>query len=158
MDELAQSVLAGLKKPSATLDSKLQLFNSLKTAIKHQRIPDSAQAPTLECVRLAITSQTSSALVTVGFSTLGHLTKRLLLQEQAHNVFNNRTQIIPALLDRLGDNKESYRSAAVQALCDLWPARSADVEKAIKENALLGSNVRARECAMTWVTRVCLHV
>ena len=103
MDELAQNVLATFKKASASAESKLTIFNNLKSNIKHQRVPESAQGPTLECVRLAITSQTSSSLVTAGFSTLTHLVKRLSLQEQAHAVFGPRSQIIPALPDRLGD-------------------------------------------------------
>lgn len=154
MDDLSQDLLVALKKPSATLDSKLNLFTSVKSHIKHQRIPESAQATTIECIRLAIASQTTPALVTTGFSALGHLIKRLTLQDQAHAVFNPRTQIIPTLLDRLGDPKESYRAAALQSLCDLYPARPMDVEKAVKEGAIQGSNARAKEGGMQWVTTV----
>ncbi|KAL9057094.1 MAG: hypothetical protein Q9162_002528 [Coniocarpon cinnabarinum] len=151
MDELAQNLLASLKKPSLPLDSKLTLFNSLKSNIKHQRVPESAQQPTIECVRIAIASQTSSTLVTTGFSTLSHLIKRLTLQDQVHAIFSPRINVLGALLDRLGDPKENHRSAASQCLVDLWPARPAEVEKTIRESAILGSNVRMKDIGMQWV-------
>lgn len=154
MDELAQNVLSTLKKSSAPAETKLSVFNQLKSNIKHQRVPESAQGPTLECIRLAIASQTSSSLVSAGFSTLGHLIKRLNLQDQAHAVFTQRSGIVSALLDRLGDAKEPYRTASSQSLCDLWPIRPADVEKAIREGALASSNTRSREAGMHWVVKV----
>ena len=154
MDELAQNLLNTLKKSSASIDTKLNLFNSLKSNIKHQRIPESAQATTVECIRLAITSQTSSTLVITGFSTLSHLIKRLTLQDQVIAVFSPRINILSCLVDRLGDPKEYCRAAALQCLCDLWPARPADVEKAVRDGAVLNTNVRAKESGMQWVVKV----
>lgn len=153
MDALSQDLLAALKKPSASIDTKLALFNSVKSHIKHQRMPESAQAATLECIRLAIASQTTSSLVITGFSTLGHLIKRLTVQDQAYTLVH-RTQLLSVLLERLGDSKEPYRAAALQSLCDLHPARPAEVEKAVKEGAIHGSNTRAKEGGIEWVTKV----
>ena len=158
MDDLAQNLLATLKKPSAPIDTKLTLFNNLKSHIKHQRVPESSQPHTVECVRLALVSQTSSTLVTTGFSTLSHLIKRLTLQDQVHAIFSPRVNILGALLDRLGDAKESYRSAALQCLSDLWPARPGDVEKAVREGAILSNNVRAKDGGMQWVVKVSIVI
>lgn len=154
MDDLARDLLAALGKSNASTETKLSLFNNVKHNIKHHRMPESAQAATIECTRLAIISQTTSSLVITGFSTLGHLIKRLTVQDQAHAAFTPRTQILPALLDRLGDSKEPYRTAALQSLCELYPARPMDVEKAVKEGAIQSNNVRAKEAGIQWVTRV----
>ena len=154
MDDVASNLLATLKKPQASVDSKLALFSSLKSHIKHQRIPESAQTTSLECVRIAIASPTSSSLVTTGFSTLGHLIKRLTLQDQVGVVFSSKNQIVQTLLERIGDAKDSYRAAASQGLSDLWLSRPDIVEKAIREGSVLNSNVRAKEAGMVWVVKV----
>jgi len=154
MDELATNIINTFKRSSTPIEAKLSLFNQLKSHIKHQRVPESAQAPTLECVRLAITSQLSSALVASGFSALGHLIKRLTLQDQMAAVFSQRCNVIPALLERLGDAKESHRLAASQALCDLWPSKPAEIEKMVREGAIIEGHSRAKEAGMQWVTKV----
>ena len=154
MEELAQNLLSLIKRPSASIESKITQFNNVKSHIKHERVPEDAQAPLLECIRLAIVSQTSSSLVTTGFSTLGHLIKRLSLQNQLAVVVSQRNQVIPALIERLGDSKENYRAAAAHSLEDLWPAKPAELEKVIREHAIQGSNVRAREAGMQWVSKV----
>lgn len=154
MDEVASNLLATLKKPHASVESKLTLFNSLKSNIKHQRIPESAQGTSLDCVRLAIGSQTSSSLVSTGFSTLGHLIKRLTLQDQVNVIFSSRSQVVPTLLERLGDSRENYRVAASQSLTDLWLSRPDIIEKAVRDGAILSSNARAKEAGMEWVVKV----
>ncbi|KAI9715025.1 MAG: suppressor of tub2 mutation [Chrysothrix sp. TS-e1954] len=154
MEELAQNLLALIKKSSASTETKITQFNNVKSHIKHERVPDNAQAPILECIRLAIVSQTSSSLVTTGFSTLGHLVKRLSLQDQLAVVVSQRSQIIPALIERLGDSKETYRTAALYALEEVWPAKPLEVEKAVRESAIQGSSVRAKEAGMQWVSKM----
>lgn len=154
MDELANSVLATLKKSSASAEAKVTAINSLKSTIKHQRIPENAQAITLECLRLAITSQASSSLVAAGLSSLGHLVKRLTLQDQTAALFSQRVNLLHILLERLGDQKETQRAATTQLFCDLWPVKPIEVEKVIREGAIEGSNVRAKIAGMQWVTKV----
>ena len=71
MEEQTAALLAALKKQASTnVDKRLDLFGSLKSNIKHQRVPESCQADILECIRIAMTAQTSAQLVTTGFSTL----------------------------------------------------------------------------------------
>lgn len=154
MDELAASLLSTLKRSSAPIEAKISLFNSLKSSIKHQRIPESAQPTTIECIRLTITSQSSLSLVNAGFSALGHLIKRLTIQEQTNALFTSRANLLPLLLEKLGDVREANRIAASQALCDLWPVKQTEVEKVIREGAIQGSNARAKETGMDWVTKV----
>lgn len=154
MDELAASVLATLKRSSAPVETKLSLLNSLKSSIKHQRIPESAQLATIECIRTAITAQTSATLVTAGFATLTHLIKRLGIQEETDALFTQRANLLPLLLDKIGDVKEVHRHSASQALTEFWGLRPVEVEKLIRETAIQGSNIRAKETAIEWVTRV----
>lgn len=155
MEELASSLLATLKRSSAPVETKLSLLNSLKSSIKHQRIPESAQPATIECIRIAITAQTSATLVTAGFATLTHLIKRLMIQEEIDVLLTQRVNLLAMLLDKLGDLKEAHRQAASQALCDLWPAKQVEVEKLIRESAIQGDNARAKEAGIEWVTKVC---
>lgn len=154
MDELATNIINTFKRSSTPIEAKLSLFNQLKSHIKHQRVPETAQTPTLECVRLAITSQLSSSLVASGFSALGHLIKRLTLQDQMSVVYSSRCNVIPALLERMGDAKESHRQAASQALCDLWPSKPTEIERVVRESAILEGHARAKESGMLWVTKV----
>src|ERR1700761_3283481 len=100
MDDQAQNLLATLKRSSVTTDTKLAAFNTLKSNIKHLRVPESAQPTIFECIRLAISFQTSPTLVSSGFSTLGHSIKRLSLQEQTNIIAAQARKLLPTLLDR----------------------------------------------------------
>ncbi|KAJ9666820.1 hypothetical protein H2201_002954 [Coniosporium apollinis] len=154
MEDQAASLLATLKKPSVAVDAKLTQFNNLKSSIKHLRVPEGAQAPILECIKYALAAQTSSSLVSSGFSTLGHFVKRLHLQDQAGIIVAQGSKLFPILLDRLGDARESHRNAASQSLADLWPICHAEVERTIREGALTGTNARAKEMGMRWVVKM----
>lgn len=154
MEELAASTLATLKKSSSSAEAKINAVNNLKSSIKHQRIPENAQATALECLRLSITSQVSSSLVTTGFSGLGHLVKRLNLQEQTSVLFSQRTNLLGILSEKLGDAKEPHRIASSQLFCDLWSCKTVEVERIIREVAIQGSNVRAKIAGIQWVKKV----
>jgi CLIP-associating protein 1/2 len=155
MEEQAQSLLATLKRSSVAIDTKLTAFNNLKSSIKHQRVPESCQPTIFECIRQGIAAQTSPVLVSTAFSSLGHLVKRLSLQDQSTTVAAHTPKLLPILQERLGDPRESLRNAASQALCDLWPTSKAEVERVIREGALGGNNAKAKEVAMLWVVKVC---
>ena len=157
MEDQAASLLATLKKPSSTIDAKITQFNNLKSNIKHQRVPEGSHAAVFECIRIAIGAQTSTTLVSTGFSALAHLIKRLGLQDQTAVISSQCPKLLPLLLDRLGDARESHRSAASLSLADLWPYNHAGVEGIIREGALSGTNSRAKEAAMQWVVKVCTN-
>ncbi|KAF1996614.1 HEAT repeat-containing protein [Amniculicola lignicola CBS 123094] len=154
MDEQAATLLAALKKPSTNVDTKLQLFSNLKSGIKHNRVPDTAQAPIFDCIRIAISVTTSASLVSTAFSTLSHLIKRLVLQNQTQIVTVQSHRLLPILLDHLGNARESHRNAASQLLSDFWPLCHAEVEALIHEKAMKGTNPRAKETSMQWVVKM----
>ncbi|KAF9693163.1 hypothetical protein EKO04_008700 [Ascochyta lentis] len=154
MEEQTAALLAALKKQASTnVDQRLNLFSSLKSSIKHQRVPESCQMDMLECIRIAITAQTSAQLVTTGFSTLSHLLKRLVLQKETHVITAHASQLCPVLLDRLGDAREAHRSAASVLLVELYTWYHADIDAGIHA-AMAGTNPRAKETAMTWLVKM----
>lgn len=154
MDDQALSLLQTLKKSSVAIDTKLAAFNNLKSTIKHQRVPDTAQATIFECIKLGICAQTSPTLAATAFSTLGHLIKRLTLQEQDNVIAAYTSKLLPILQDRLGDARENLRNAASQILTELWPFAKDQVERVIREGALGGNNAKAKEAAMMWIVKL----
>lgn len=93
-------------------------------------------------------------MVSTGFSTIGHLVKRLVLQNQTTILTSQTNRLLPILLDRLGDARESHRNAASQILADLWPFAHNEVEALIKDNAMKGTNARAKEVSMQWLVNM----
>lgn len=155
MDQQAATVLATLKRTSASSDSKLVLLNNLKSDIKHHRVPDNAQPIIFECLKVAISQQTSSTIVTAAFTTLSHLIKRLKIQDaDGQAIAAHAPKLLPALEEKLGDLRESTRSGASQTLADLWPFCSGEIEDLIRDNVITGSNVRAKAMGMQWVAKV----
>lgn len=155
MEEQVATLLAALKKPSTNVDTRLQLFTPVKSYIKHQRVPESCQADTFECIRIAISATTSAALVATGFSTLSHFIKRLQLQDQTSVITSQSGTLLSLLVDRLGDARESHRNAAAQLIADLHPLCAAEVE-AVVHNAMKGNNPRAKEASMPCLVKVCV--
>ncbi|KAL5117839.1 suppressor of tub2 mutation [Pleosporales sp. CAS-2024a] len=151
--EQTNVLLAALKKPSTNVDQRLQLFSNVKSNIKHNRVPEECQAPIFECIRIAISATTSATLVSTGFSTLSHFIKRLQLQRETTVITSQASKLCSLLLDKLGDARESHRSASVQILADLHPLCPLEVETLI-HNAMKGTNARAKDTSMTWVVKM----
>lgn len=155
MDQQAATLLNTLKRPAVNSDQKINALNGLKSDIKHYRVPESAQATIFECLKIAITQQASSQLVASAFSTLGHLIKRLSIQDASgHAIQQLAPRLFGALQDRLGDLREPIRSNASQVLCELYPYLGADVERVVRDEAMTGNSARAKETAMHWVVRM----
>jgi len=155
MDAQAAALLSTLKRPAAPSEQKLNALNALKSDIKHCRVPETAQLTIFECLRLAISQQVSSNIALSAFSTLSHLIKRLKIQDATgHAVVQLAPRLLPALQERLGDLKEAIRNASSQALSELYPFLAQDVENMVREEAIGGSNARAKEAGMYWVLRM----
>ncbi|GAB1742788.1 hypothetical protein NU219Hw_g8498t1 [Hortaea werneckii] len=157
MDAQAASLLSTLKRPAAPSESKLASLNQLKSDIKHHRVPENAQATIFECLRIAITQQSSSTLTLSAYSTLGHLAKRLKIQcphGSGESIKQLAPRLFPALTERLGDLKEPVRAATCDALGELYQFLGPDVEAIVREDAITGGNARAKEAGMGWVVRM----
>lgn len=155
MDQQAAALLTTLKRSSAASDAKLAQLNNLKSDIKHHRVPDSAQPLLFECLKVAIIQQSSSTLATAAFTTLGHLIKRLKIQDpDGAAISQHAPKLFAALQERLGDLRENHRNAASQAFSDIWPFCAQEVERVIRDDVIPGANARAKDCAMHWVVRM----
>ncbi|PNS16864.1 Protein stu-1 [Sphaceloma murrayae] len=155
MDVQAANLLATLRRTAAPAEQKLTLLSNIKSDIKHYRVPENAQATIFECLKLAISSQTSINLVTAALSTLGHLIKRLKIQDaEGRAITSLAPRLWPTLQDRLGDPRDSHRAGAQQALIDLYPFCAGDIEHLIRDEAIGGQNTRAKELGMQWVVRM----
>jgi len=157
MEQQAMDLLATMRNANASVDDRANLIAELKSNIKHQHVPDAAVAPSFEVVRTAIASQHSS-LLSAGFSTLSHLTKRLNLQEQPHLIASQGPKTYPLLLEKLGDQKDRVRLLAAQAFTDFWFACPQDVERNIRDVALASKHPRAKEASLQWLLKVMDHI
>ncbi|KAH7562885.1 clasp N terminal-domain-containing protein [Bipolaris maydis] len=153
MEKETSDLLKALQKPSTDVQSRLTLFNTLKSSIKHNRVPENCQAPIFECIRIACTAATSAALVSTGFSTLSHFIKRLQLQKDTHILTSQSSVLCSILADKLGDARESHRIAASQILADLHYLFPAEID-ALIHDAVKSTNPRAKEASMAWVVKM----
>ncbi|KAI9780183.1 MAG: suppressor of tub2 mutation [Candelina submexicana] len=151
MHDQAADVWTAMRNNNTSVDAKINLLTDLKSSIKHREVPEAAVPPIFDIVRVTLSSQHSS-LVGAGFSTLGHLLKRLNLQEQSHIITTQATKTLPYLVDRLGDHKERHRWLSAQCLTDFWLACPQDVEYSVRNTALAGKNPKAKEVSMQWLT------
>lgn len=155
MEQQAATLLQTLKRPAAPSEAKIQQLQALKSDVKHYRVPESAQSIIFECIKAAITQQASATLASTAFSTLGHLLKRLKIQDASgHAIRQLAPRLFSAIQDRLGDLREPVRTAAAQALTDLFPFCAGDVEQIVLDEAIGGSNGRAKESGMRWVVKM----
>ncbi|KAK2750388.1 suppressor of tub2 mutation [Myotisia sp. PD_48] len=150
MEERAADLLSTLRNSNLSVETKAASLGELKSEIKQRNVPHGAIPNTFEAFRIAIGSQHLS-LSSGGLSALGHLLKRLYLQEQHLAIASQGRYTYPLLLEKLGDHKERVRSQAALAFTNFWPASPVEVEHHVLELALLGKNPKAKETSITWL-------
>ncbi|CAG8145692.1 unnamed protein product [Penicillium olsonii] len=153
MEAKASELLAAFKNPNLSVDAKVAYLSSVKSDIKQKNVPEGAIRSIFETLRLAISSQHYSVLG-AGFSTLGHLLKRLIIQEQQQWIVNQAQNLYPILLDRLNDQKERTRAQAASIFTELWPLSGSEVEYYVLDVALVGKNHRSKEMSMLWLANM----
>jgi len=153
--EKQSAELLALLRSCAPVEQKTSQLNSVKSDIKHYKVPVGAQAPLFECVGIAIGQSESSSLVAAGFSTLGNLVKRLRAQDTEGKAISLYAPSLWTVLQaRFEDTRESYRQAACQTYIDLHPFCAHEIEKRLKNEVLVGSNALAKEMAILWVVQM----
>lgn len=65
--------------------------------------------------------------------------------QDASRLKSRAPQLLPLLVDRLGDVKDRYRELAMNSLVEFWKASPGDVEKTIKEVGFGNKSWRIRE-------------
>lgn len=150
--EQVDDLLAALRA-DASVDAKVQQVAAIKSGIKQHNVPDNCVAPLFEALRTASSSQ-HAVLVNAGFTGLNHLITRLSRQEPKF-LSKEAARSLPLIVEKLGDQKEKFRSLAQQSLTTLYKTPAAqDVERSIRNTAMVGKNPRAKEASMQWLLQV----
>lgn len=152
MELLASNTLTALKS-TAPIDTKLKHLTELKAEIKHRHCPEHAVAPLFDAIRISLATP---HLTDAGFSILGHLMKRLELQDQDSLLQAQGIRTYPCLLERLADQKDRIRQRALQAFTDFHSVSPPDVEQYVRDHALTNRHPKTKEAGMQWVISVCV--
>ncbi|KAK8932179.1 hypothetical protein H634G_04660 [Metarhizium anisopliae BRIP 53293] len=151
-DKLTDAQVADLLtilRSDSSLDAKVQFVTVIKSAIKQHNVPESCVAQLFDGLRTASSAQ-HAALVNAGFTALNHLLTRLSRQDPKL-LAREAARTLPLVIEKLGDQKDKYRSLAAQALNTLYVASPADAERFVRNSALAGKNPRAKEGGMHWL-------
>jgi CLIP-associating protein 1/2 len=95
-------------------------------------------------------SNQHGALANAGLISLNYHLTRLLRQETKYIIRETKTTL-PLLVDRMGDQKEKFRTLAVQSIATMYKVVPADVERHLWNFAMAGKNSRAKEASMQWL-------
>lgn len=144
--------LATLLRSDATVDAKVQYVTVVKSGIKQHHVPESTVPQLFDGLRTASSAQ-HAALTNAGFTALAHLLTRLSRQEPKL-LAREAVRTLPLVIDKLGDQKDKFRSLATQCLQTFYTAAPAEVERFVRNSALLGKNPRAKEGGMEWLLQV----
>lgn len=144
--------LVNILRSDASLDAKIQYVTAVKSGIKQHNVPDTCIPQVFDGLRTASTSQ-HAALVNAGFTALNHLLTRLSRQEPKY-LAKEAARTVPVVVDKLGDQKDKFRTLAMQALITLYAVAPADVDRSVRNSAMGGKNSRAKEAALQWLLTV----
>ncbi|KAJ5097219.1 Protein stu1 [Penicillium angulare] len=153
MEAKAAELLAAFKNPNLSVDAKVAHLNGIKSDIKQKNVPEGAITTIFDTIRLAINSQHYS-VCSGAFSTLGHLLKRLTIQDQQQWIVSQARNFYPVLTERLGDHKERIRAQSASIFTDIWPLATDEVEYYVLGHALVGKNPRAKEMSLLWLSNM----
>jgi CLASP N terminal. len=150
-DDQVASLIAILRA-DVPVDAKVQQITAVKSSIKQHTVPESCILPLLDALRTASSSQ-HGALVNVGFTALNHLFTRLTRQDPKF-LAKEGARTLPLVVEKLGDQKEKIRQVALQALITLYKVVPAEVERAVRNTAMVGKSTRAKEASLHWLLQV----
>ncbi len=144
--------LIAILRTDSSVDAKVQHVAQIKSSIKQHNVPDACVAPLFEALRTASSSQ-HSVLVNAGFTALNHLLTRLSRQEPKY-LTKEAVRTLPLVIEKLGDQKEKFRQLALQSLITFYTISPIEVERAVRNTAMVGKNPRAKEASLQWLRQV----
>lgn len=147
-DQQVNDLLTTLRSDAA-VDHKVAAVTAAKSAIKQHNVPDTCVFPLFDALRAASTAQHVS-IVNAGFSALGHLLTRLSRQEPKY-ISKEAGRTLPVIIEKMGDQKEKFRTLASQSMTAVWKVSPIDAERFIRNIAMAGKNPRAKESALRWL-------
>lgn len=152
LDEDQVSGLIAILRKDVSVDAKVQQVNAVKSSIKQHNVPDNCVIPVFEALRIASTAQ-HAVLINAGFTGLNHLITRMSRQDPKY-LSKEAVRLLPLLTEKLGDQKEKFRTVATQSLITMYKATPAEVERVIRNVAMVGKNPRAKEASLHWLLQV----
>jgi CLIP-associating protein 1/2 len=152
LEEKQVSDLAAILRTDASMDAKVLQVNQIKSSIKQHNVPDACVAPLFDALRAASSSQ-HAVLVNAGFTALNHLLTRLSRQEPKY-LAKEATRTMPLIIEKLGDQKDKFRTLALQSMITIYQAAPTDVERLVRNTAMVGKNPRAKEASLQWLLQV----
>jgi len=144
--------LIAILKTDEKIEIRVNQVNQIKSGIKQHNVPDSCIAPLFEALRTASTSQ-HAVLTNAGFTSLNHLLARLSRQDPKQ-LGKEAARTLPLIVEKLGDQKDKFRSLAMQAMVTLYKVAPIDVERSVRNIAMVGKNPRAKEASLQWLLQV----
>ncbi|KAL5611460.1 hypothetical protein BROUX41_000938 [Berkeleyomyces rouxiae] len=150
-DEFVASLLI-LLRSDAYVDTKVNEVTYTKSSIKQFSVPETCTPALFEALRLASMSP-HAMLSTAGFTALNHLFTRLL-RHDSKLLPKEVPKNLNLVVEKLGDPKEKLRMLANQILVNVYPAAPIDVERFVRNIAMTGKNVRAKEAALHWLLQM----
>ncbi|EEU40796.1 uncharacterized protein NECHADRAFT_32798 [Fusarium vanettenii 77-13-4] len=144
--------LATILRSDSTLDSKVQYVTLIKSGIKQHNVPEASVPQLFDGLRTAATSQ-HAALMNAGFTALNHLLTRLSRQDPKL-LTKEAGRTLPLVIEKLGDQKDKFRSLASHSLVTLYTVAPVDVERFVRTTAMGGKSARAKESAMSWLLQM----
>ncbi|KAL7784909.1 clasp N terminal domain-containing protein [Trichoderma ceciliae] len=148
-DDQVANLTTVLRNDNTHIDVKVQYVNTIKSGIKQHNVPETCIPQLFDGLRSASSSQ-HAALSTAGFTALNHLFTRMSRQEPKH-LAKEAARTLPLVVEKLGDSKDKPRALAMQSLNTLYGVCPADVERSIRNTAMVGKNPRAKEASMQWL-------
>lgn len=142
-----QKVLAS----DASVDAKVAQVTAVKTGIKHYNVPDACVSQLFDALRLASRNQ-HAVLVNAGLTSINHLLTRLTRQEPRY-ISREKKATLDLLVEKMGDQKEKFRSLAVQSMITMYKNEDArpDVELRVRKVMDESKNAKAKESSLQWL-------
>lgn len=153
-ERITEEQVADLQKilaSDASVDAKVAQVTAIKTGIKHHNVPDTCVAELFDALRLASRNQ-HAILVNAGLTSINHLLTRLTRQEPRY-ITREKKATLDLLVEKMGDQKEKFRSLAVQSLVTLYKNEDArpDVELRVRKVMEESKNAKAKESSLQWL-------
>ncbi|KAK6525804.1 suppressor of tub2 mutation [Arthrobotrys megalospora] len=124
-----------------------------KQKIKHYGIDPNATENTFAAVRIGMSQASNMTLFQHSLSCLGYLVKRCRAND-ATLLKRLSIDILPLLLDKMGDAKDRIREMALSPVVDIWTVAPVETERIIRETGLTSKNARLKESSLEWLARV----
>lgn len=153
-EKITDEQVADLQKilaSDASVDAKVAQVTAVKTGIKHQNVPDTCVSQLFDALRLASRNQ-HAVLVNAGLTSINHLLTRLTRQEPRY-IAREKKATIDLLVEKMGDQKEKFRSLAVQSMVTMYKNEDdrPEFEMRIKKIMDETKNAKAKESCLQWL-------